>query len=342
MEIKKYRLGRQMPLGRWILRVIYDMQHDSSRRPSAAWRVYLSLFNKLSQEGSLINEPLSSMGDRSFKRLIRWLLSPKGGRGVNFDGTKKAFTAVLNRARKARLIRYIPDFPYSRFSPSRSKPLSASEFLAVGGNVASLTMEQWQRFLSLDLSEVRICAGPKMVFWKELYRDFFILLYELKSRPIDILLLHEDNIATDPVTGRQTCIYVPAKKKNQENAFVVQFISDRALKVIEKYRGLSGGGYILPLEVNRRRWNLVNAAQFAMHYRLAQGELWRINRFLRRAGERLSLPFTFTLYCVRRSAITHAIIEGRIPITILAKMAGTSVRMIEKHYTNYLHTLAEY
>ena len=67
-----------------------------------------------------------------------------------------------------------------------------------------------------------------------------------------------------------------------------------------------------------------------------------INRFLHRVGEKLKAPFQLTLYAFRRSAITHAIMENRLPLAVIAKPAGTSVSMIESHYANYLHTLSVY
>ena len=68
----------------------------------------------------------------------------------------------------------------------------------------------------------------------------------------------------------------------------------------------------------------------------------RINRFLHKVGDKLGLPFQLTTYAFRRTAITKALIDNEMPITMIAKIAGTSVGMIEHHYVNYLDALAAY
>ena len=330
-----------MTVEMWCERVVCELREPARLRPSGNWMVYASLLRRLREEGCVGKVAVRRVADRDFVRFVRWLLKERKGRG--FLGVMKSFTALINRARKARLTRYVADFPYRDYAPrSRSAAGSAADVLAAGGTVRSLSPDQWQAFLSLDLSRVRIVAGPRMAFWKEVFRDFCRLLYELKSRPIDVLQLHAGNFAVNPANGRTLCSYVPAKKRNRNSAPVVQYLSPAALALVEKYRGKSRGGYVFPFAMNGRRWNLDNPSQFRSHYAMARNQLARINVFLHRAGEVLGLPFPFTLYAVRRTAITHALIEGSIPIHVLAKMAGTSVRMLEAHYINFLHALDSY
>lgn len=331
-------MGREMTVGQWCERTVWDLRHPQRLKPTSNWRVYATLLRRLRREGTIVDVPLCKVSDRTFKSLIKWM---GRNRESNFEGTLKVFTALINRAHRARLTRYVADFPYMDFAPKAVATDNARLIIARGGNVHSLTPSQWQAFLSLDLSEIRICNGPQMAWWKELYRDFCRLLYLLKSRPIDVLQLHSVNIAVNPENGRTLCSYIPAKKRNQ-GTVAVQYLFQEAIDLIGKYAGKSKGGYVLPFKLNQRRWNLDNAAQFEEHYREARNQLASINRFLSLVGRRLGLPFPLTLYCIRRSAISHAIIENRIPLPLLAKMAGTSVRMIELHYANYLHTLEEY
>lgn len=337
MEMKKWRMSRKMTVGQWLQRVICDLRNPSRLKPTSNYQVYQSLYNKLLREGSILSMPVKNVNDRTFRRLIKWM-----GSKPNYEGTLKTFTALINRAHRARLTRYRADFPYRDFAPKTSRRLSgASAILSSGGTVNSLSLSQWHEFLSMQLEDVPIKDGPKMHYWKEVYRDFCILLYELKSRPIDVLQLHSSSLAFHSDINRTLCSYVPAKKANRNDP-AIQFLSPAACELVERYKGKSKGGYIFPFPINQRRWNLESPAQFNEHYRLARNQLAKINRFLHLVGKKLELPFPFTLYVIRRSAITHAIIENRIPLTVLAKMAGTSVRMIEKHYTNYLHTIAEY
>jgi hypothetical protein len=54
------------------------------------------------------------------------------------------------------------------------------------------------------------------------------------------------------------------------------------------------------------------------------------------------LSFPLTAYVFRRSALTHAIQDSVIPASLLAKMAGTSVDMLEQHYINHFEVLSDY
>lgn len=337
MEYRKVRMSRRMSVGEWLERTIYELKYPSRLKPTSNWQVYVSLLHKLQAEGSVINMPVRAVGDKTFRQLIKWLLKNKG---QGFTGTMKSFTALINRARRARLTKYVADFPYSDFAPKPKRALSAAGIIAEGGSIRSLSRAQWEAFLNMDLSGVRMLSGPHMAYWKEVFRDFCILLYELKSRPIDVLNLHSVHFAENPDNGRLVCAYVPAKKANR-GTVAMQYLSPEAKKLIDKYLP-ARSGYIFPFPMNCRRWNLDNAEQFHAHYKAARNQLWKIDKFLHKVGELLELPFTMTLYAVRRTALTHAIAENRIPLPALAQMAGTSVRMLEKHYTNYLHTLEEY
>ena len=335
----------------WLWKIINDIKNPTRLKPSASYQGYLTLVHKLEEEGNLLKQPVSSLNDDSYVSLIRWLNNPhkKGGKSKNYIGIMKIFTATINRARKARLTTYHPEFPYMDYAPVHKITDNARDFLMNGGAIKSLTKEQYEQFLSMDLESIAMHGGVKMRKFKELYRDFCILLYELKSRPIDVLRLHWNNIAYDNNTGRFSCTYIPAKKKNYgassrhtSKALVIQYLSEDAKRIILKYQGQSKGGYIFPFAVNERQWNFDNPEDFHAHYYKGNHTCGRINKFLHKAGEKMGLPFQLTLYAFRRSAITHAIIENKMPLAMIAKTAGTSIQMIEEHYANYLHALASY
>lgn len=343
--------NEEITLGEWIEKIIEDIKNPSRLKPSASYQGYLTLLHKLEAEGTLINQPISSLGDDSFVLLMKWVKKQKGknGKGVNFIGTMKMYAAALNRARKARLTTYRPDFPYMDYAPLHKITDKATDFLTNGGAIQSLTEEQYAAFEEMDLSEIKMHGGPQMSYYKELYRDFCKLLYEMKSRPIDILRLHWENIAYDENTGRYTCTYIPAKKKNYgasckhtSKALVIQYLTPKAVQIILKYKGQSKGGYVFPFHLNRTKWNFNDPTQFHYHYYKGNHICGRINRFLHKVGEYLEVPFQLTLYAFRRTAITQAIIENKMPLAMIAKTAGTSVEMIEAHYANYLHALAAY
>lgn len=351
VENKPTLPGDSITLKDWLEEIIEGIKNPKRLKPSASYQGYLTLLHKLEAEGKLINQPLSAIGDDSFVQLIKWLNKQKcqNGKGTNFIGTMKIFAATLNRARKARLITYRPDFPYMDYAPVHKVTDKARDFLSNGGAIQSLTPEQYEQFVEMDLDVIKMARGPQMAYYKELYRDFCILLYEMKSRPIDILRLHWENIAYDESAKRFTCTYIPAKKKNYgasskhtSKALVIQYLTPKAVEIILKYQGKSKGGYVFPFALNQTKWNLSDPTQFHYHYYKGNHICGQINRFLHKVGNVLGVPFQLTMYAFRRTAITQAIIDNKMPLPMIAKTAGTSVEMIEAHYANYLHALAAY
>jgi len=59
----------------------------------------------------------------------------------------------------------------------------------------------------------------------------------------------------------------------------------------------------------------------------------------KQAVKQLKLPETTVMYTVRHSVITDLIAAG-VPVLTVAQLAGTSIRMIEKHYGKLLKTEA--
>lgn len=354
VEIKKERPATPTTtLGEWVQRVIEGMLNPTRLKPSGTYQKYLTLLHKLEKERKIINQPIAEINDQSFMQFAKWVnKQPPAFRhqGNNYIKTMQALRAVVNYARKARLTSYVPDWPYMDYAPVKDIVSDKAEDVLInGGVIKSLTTAQYASFLDMDLNIIKMNGGAIAKRYKELYRDFCILLYEMKSRPIDIIKLHWENIALDPITKQYTCTYIPAKKKNygrngrqSSNPLVIQFLTPTAMKVIMKYKGESDGGYVLPFGINQKRWNLDDPQQFRTHYNQANRLEGRINKFLHRVGKILELPFQLTLYAFRRTAITQAIIDNKMPLPIIAKIAGTSVDMIDKHYANYLQALAAY
>lgn len=339
MEYRKIRIMKSMTLEEWLIRTIWELKNPKLSKPTSTWQVYVSLLYRLQEEGNIAKIPISKLRNKDCKAFYNWLI--KRNKGAGAQSVMKTFVALINRAKKQRLTKVVLEYSFSRIDIS-GKTKDASKIVMNGGSIKSLTIEQWKKFTVLDLKSVSIKNGPQMTYWKEVYRDYCILLYELKSRPIDILMLRFENFVYHPQVKRRFCSYIPSKKKNMKGDPAMQFISPIAESIISKYQHNSKYGYIFPFDLNRKLWNLNVPAQFDTYYREARNVLSKINRYLKLIGTQLKLPFPFTLYVIRRTALTHAVLENKIPLPILAKMAGTSVRMIELHYTNYLHALADY
>lgn len=342
---------QEITLGEFIKEVIEELRHPVKRKPSSNFQPYTTLLHKLEKEGKIIKTAISKVNRHSFVQFSEWILRQKGlkGSGKNYIALMKLLIATINRARKAGLTDYTPNFPYMDYAPVVNKLSErASDLNNSGGTVKSLSPEQYEQFVNFDLELIKL-RHPHQNYYKELYRDFCILLYEMKSRPIDIIKLHWDNLAFNERYQRWTCTYIPSKKKNyafmrenDSNPLVVQFLTPRALDIIMKYKDRSVSGYVLPFSFNKRKWDLENPEQYHTYYTQQNRMQGRINRFLHKVGDKLGLPFQLTTYAFRRTAITKALIDNEMPITMIAKIAGTSVGMIEHHYVNYLDALAAY
>ena len=345
------KIKQEMSLGDFLEQVIEDLKNPTKRKPSSNWMTYQTLLSKLRKENRLIHTPISKVCRNTFVHFSDWILNQKGikGTGKNYLSLMKLLIATVNRARKAGLLTYVPDFPYMEHAPVINKlSEKAADMNNGNGSIKSLSPDQYEQFLALDLNQITL-KRVHLNYYKELYRDFCILLYEMKSRPMDIMKLTWDNISFNEKYQRWTCTYIPSKKKNyafmrenDSNPLVIQFLTKRAMEIILKYQGQSPTGYILPFAHNKKKWDLNDPDQYHEYYTQQNRAQGRINRFLWKVGEHFGLPYHLTIYAFRRTAITKALIDNDMPITMLAKVAGTSVGMIEHHYTNYLDALAAY
>lgn len=350
-ELAILKEKQEMTLGEYLEQIIDELRHPTKRKPSSNFQPYTTLLHKLEKEKTIIKTPISKVNRDTFVHFSQWILAQKGlkGSGKNYISLMKLLIATINRARKAGLTEHVPSFPYMDYAPVINKlSEKASDLNHSGGTVKSLSPDQYEQFLALDLNEIKL-RHTHHNFYKELYRDFCILLYEMKSRPFDIIKLHWDNLAFNERYQRWTCTYIPSKKKNysfmrenDSNPLVVQFLTPRALEIIMKYKGQSPAGYVLPFSLNKRHWNMDNPEQYHTYYTQQNRIQGRINRFLHKVGDHFKIPFQLTIYAFRRTAITKALIDNEMPITMIAKVAGTSVGMIEHHYCNYLDALAAY
>jgi integrase len=161
--------------------------------------------------------------------------------------------------------------------------------------------------------------------------------------------LHKDNIVLEQKTGKYVLVYTPTKKKNCDNSKtnspsqVTQYISPRAMEIIKKYKNCSKGGYLIPIiEDIERKYDFDKKEDFDDFFRKWERASLRLRNFLRSVGKAIHLSFPLTAYVFRRSALTHAVQDNVIPTNLLAKMAGTSVDMLEQHYINHFEVLSDY
>jgi integrase len=334
--------AKALTLGEYVEVCIEEYKNPSSRHPSANYVPYLTLLHKLQKEGNIINTKVYNLSRQTQAEWVKWILSSNNkGKGNNFNSLNKMLQAIINKAYKSGLSEYKANYPWRDYAPVINPgEQKAYKLIKRGteGQVKSLSSEQYQTFVNMDLRDVSWRVNH-ISYYNELYRDYCILLYELKSRPMDVLKLKWENFTFDHENNCIILTYIPAKKKNydilktQSNALVMTPVSKKAWEIMKKYEGQSKGGYVLPFSMNDTEWDLDNPEVYQKYYKAANHTEGRINRFLKKVGFKLRLDFDLTIYAFRRTAITAQLAKGT-DAAVVAEMAGTSIEMIDRHYKN--------
>lgn len=313
-----------LTLGGFLSQLIDEMRNVTNKRPSRNYQTYINLLHKLEREGELINVPLRDINNSHFIQFSNYLLSLADDEGKsNYCNLMKYFKQVHKKAFEREL-----NDNALRFKYTDNAPLTDDV-----EKLPSLTLEQYAQFCELDLSTIPQ-SGVNADFYKELYHDVCMFLYELHTRPVDFIRAHTDNIVT--VNGRKYYKYVPEKKKNYKERDKVVYapLSEKALQIIAKYKGKSSKGYIFPFSLNEYDWDYTNAQSWNKWNNRKNRALEMVRVWLKKVQKVLQLDFDLTLYTFRRSALTHACMAENANLMQIALSGGTSVDMLQKHYVS--------
>ena len=315
---------------------------------SSNYQLYNTLLNKLkgvnlkkrttftpaSFKGQNIHDtPISEITDYHFRAFGEWVKSDLGGAG--YRNLMTTFAATLERAAE----RY-PDIHHLGYKwrkdgvkrTEKAERLTAQQLLAASkADIPTLTIDELNLFLNFDLSKI----APPQAYRRrlvEIFYDTARLMYYTASRPADVIQwdwVHNYCEATGQIT------YIPHKLRNRGGKRVTINLCPQAIAIIEKYRGQSKGGYLLPLPMNETAWGNLYGETYKIWETRRSRTLQSINRSLRRIATELNLDIKkLTLYVFRHSAITHCINRYNMNVMKVAAMAGTSVAIINKHYYN--------
>jgi integrase len=324
----KIEAKKEITLGEYLNKLIYNMRNATGQQaPSKNYQCYITLLHKLDSEGKIINVALSKIDDDYYEIFSQFIINQLNG--VNYIPLMKRFKTTINKAKEDKLTKQFLSYPYLKHAPRKQ-----SDIIKATKSVAALSEEEYNEFITMDLSKISF-SGKNPEYYKELYRDFCIFLYEMRTRPCDVISLHYNNIHNGYIK------YMPMKKKNYLNvnkSVVSISITPIAQNIIDKYKNMSAKGYIFPFIVNQYDWDLGNADSFNKWYLQKQRVLERINRFLKKVQDVIK-PVgidSLTIYVFRRSTLTHEIKANKKPLMQIAKEAGTSVMMLENHYFDYI------
>lgn len=330
----------------WFLHFIIDEYRNgyANKLPSANYQTYVRLLHHLERENErkhskhLLRIPICKITDREFQQFGDYMRSLKG---PNYLDQMKYFKRAHNIAIRKGLASVPLSYRYMDNTPVKT----FEELSALNKGVASLSEKQIRAVEKIDLSKI-VLKCKNNAFYKRLYIDTCLLMFYLYSRPIDILNMKWSNIRQ--CDKGYYIEYLPIKKKNSANAlksFVRCPICDKAMAIIKRYEGMSEAGYILPYSDNKRTWDLADPEQYHKRYNRCNAMLGMINTFLKKIASHLKITFfndTLTTYVFRHSAISIAITQKKIPPLVVAKMAGTSLKEIERSYMDHTVNMFEY
>lgn len=287
-------------------------------------------FTKPSCDGvDLADTPLAEIGNKHLAAFASWVKTVKNG--SNYRNLNVVLLAVVNCAKQRGLNTQIITYKHRSDAPRKSNVKAEEDTV--------FTPEEFDRIIALQGKNLSN-KGGKFFESQKLYLDACILMYYTLSRDLDVLSFRTDMIQTAP-DGKKYLIYIPQKKRNHRNAAqhtVKLLLCDQALAIIDKYKGQSKGGYLLPFPMNEQEWNISDPEQYKRRDYLFKKATQCINAHLKKVAKMAHLKGDLTMYCFRRSVITHLALK-RLPLHVIAKQAGTSLKMLEKHYLKDLQSI---
>lgn len=281
----------------------------------------------------LADTPLNEISNRHFEAFADWINNECEGKG--FKNLMTTFRAVISKAYEAGLTERVLKGNWRKLAkPKTRKKMTAKQRIeAKGRSITILSTDEFERFVAFDV----LTTAPKQQKFQQLaqlYKDAVLLMYYTMSRPIDVISFNWlENYDEDS----HTLVYCPHKLMNRPTKDGTQrdvriTLPQQAVEIINRYKGQSKGDYLLPLPMNETSWDITKQ-HHAWNIRVKNVEQ-RINKYLKKWASALSLDVSdLTMYDFRHSAITHAVNAGR-DVFEVARLAGTSVDVIGKHYYN--------
>jgi integrase len=270
-----------------------------------------------------LNCPITDIDNTHFEKFGNFIKEKL--KGKNYVNLMKYFHSAIGKARKKKLTTTALEYPYMDNVPKNKASFDKD---TKGKDI--LTKAQYEKFVSMDLSVIPY-SGKNPEYYKELYRDFCIFMYEMKIRPCDIIRLQSSNIIDGMIMtyNKKKMNYRDTKKALQENE-----LTPTAKDIIKKYKGKSSKGYIFPFAMNEYDWDIYNAESFNKWNNRKQATQEKINHFLSKVKKELKVK-ELTLYTFRHTKFTHEIEANEKSYLKTAREGGTTVKMLEDHYYRY-------
>lgn len=216
-------------------------------------------FTPASYNGArLYDTPINAIGDKHFATFGKWIVTAKNGAG--YRNLMTTFKAVISKAYQRGLTMNRLSYKFKDHAPVKAVTTQMTvvqRLKAYAQSVTVLTTEEFERFLQYDTANL-YSRTKNTAHYHQLLKDLCLLLYYTRSRPIDVLSFRH-GIEYDDKSG--FIIYVPRKLAGRRTAsgeprYVARKLPKPAIEIINKWRGVSKGGYLLPFPMNDRVWNI--------------------------------------------------------------------------------------
>ncbi len=233
-------------------------------------------------------------------------------RHKGYRGLSKAFRALLGKADKDKDVKFsisqIGDFVFQDYNPDKYNTLVRIPDV--------LSPDQLRRFLSLDIDKITPTYRDRKSV--RLKYDFCVFMFYSFFAPCDVIKLkHKD------ITNRNTLIMRRKKTVKLVEVPITPVMSD----IIKRYSGTGKGDYIFPIMDDKK------VDQYVTRDYLFKRFVEKLNLWLKQVGRELNLNFKPYAYIFRHTGITTAL-NGGLPISYVAKLAGSRVDIIQDYYYN--------
>lgn len=275
---------------------------------------------------TLANTPLSEISLEHLKAFENWVLSALNG--VNYTNLMRHFVALVKLGCERFGYSYPANYNWRRNMPDQQGQTKKG----------ILSLKDIEVFENFDISTIAP-RQKRNAFLFGLYRDFIVFMYYTGIRPVDIIKLHH-NREYDAINQQIT--YLPhklrSKAKTCKNVMPLTIgLNPKAVAIIEKYKGVSKGGYLFPLPMNETDWGVISLSSphdIYKRWSIQQNHaIARIDAALKTMAKKMGVGFAdLSLYVFRHTTITHLLKYYHVPAAVVAKMCATSLRMIDSTY----------
>ncbi|OJU44308.1 MAG: hypothetical protein BGN96_01675 [Bacteroidales bacterium 45-6] len=324
---------------------ILDHIEKEKKKAGGNFNNYVKLYKRLSEfhryinahanspelakfSNKLLKKSLSEMDiqdiGKEYGQLFNWWLA--NVYCTNFEKLAKCLNHILREIEKSDLPWSMSQMEGYSITANAHKPNKIEE------SPFALMPHEIETFLNWDASTY---MGGVDADRAQIYHDFFCFMLECPMRSIDVMKLNYSQIGLH-INGYIQVKYLPTKKQNQATKKMVSVpLSDRALAIVERYKGVSPDGYVFPLlSVDKiGNWNAGGKGVEKAASKVNQ----QMNLFIKQIAKQMGIRDNdgqISMYDLRHTSISYLMTVKKLDTVSLSLIADCSLDVMRKHYVN--------